>query len=120
LNDGQTPSPNVVRVAPGTGYCRVEGNRRASRNGRVSDLPPETTNVTIRTFSIAVRAVGMGHAEQGGGVQRCRSCECVAEEFGTWRNRKWSLNDGQIRFPSARLCRYITLCRGVLDVFIIQ
>jgi hypothetical protein len=42
LNDGQIPNPNVVRVALGTGYHRVEGNRRASRNGRVSDLPPET------------------------------------------------------------------------------
>jgi hypothetical protein len=41
LNDGQSPNPNVVRVAPGTGYHRVEGNRRASRNGPVSDLPPE-------------------------------------------------------------------------------
>ena len=42
LNDGQTPNPNAVRVAPGTGYHRVEGNRRASRSGLVSDLPPET------------------------------------------------------------------------------
>jgi hypothetical protein len=33
--------PNVVRVAPGTGYHRVEGNRRASRDGPVGDLPPE-------------------------------------------------------------------------------
>jgi hypothetical protein len=29
LNEGQIPNPNVVRVAPGTGYHRVEGNRRA-------------------------------------------------------------------------------------------
>ena len=33
LNDGQTPNPDVVRVALGTGYHRVEGNRRASRFG---------------------------------------------------------------------------------------
>jgi hypothetical protein len=33
LNDGQIPNPNVVRVALGTGYHRVELNRRASRNG---------------------------------------------------------------------------------------
>jgi hypothetical protein len=46
LNEGRIPNPNGVRVAPGTGYHRVEGNRRASRNGRVSDLPPETPNVT--------------------------------------------------------------------------
>jgi hypothetical protein len=44
LNEGQSPSPNVVRVVPGTGYHRVEGNRRASRNGRVSDPPPETAD----------------------------------------------------------------------------
>jgi hypothetical protein len=55
LNDGQIPNPNVVRVALGTGYNRVEGNRRASRNGRASDLPPETPNVTIRNFCIAVQ-----------------------------------------------------------------
>ena len=54
LNDGQIANPNVVRVALGTGYHRVEGNRRASRNGPVSDLPPEIpTNVTIRNFCIA-------------------------------------------------------------------
>jgi hypothetical protein len=51
LNDGQTTNACVVRVAPGAGYHRVEGNRRASRNGRVSDLrPPETPNRTIRNF----------------------------------------------------------------------
>jgi hypothetical protein len=50
LNDGQIPNPNVVRVAPGSRYHRVEGNRRASRNGPVSDPPPEIPNVTIRAF----------------------------------------------------------------------
>jgi hypothetical protein len=35
------PNPIVVRVALSTGYHCVEGNRRASRHGRVSDLPPE-------------------------------------------------------------------------------
>ena len=40
LNDGQIPNFRVVRVALGTGYNRVEGNRRASRVS-VSDLPPE-------------------------------------------------------------------------------
>jgi hypothetical protein len=54
VNDGQIPNPNVVRVAPGTGNHRAEGNRRASRNGPVSDLPPEIPNVTIRNFCIAV------------------------------------------------------------------
>jgi hypothetical protein len=36
------------------GYHRVEGNQRASRNGRVSDRPPEIPNLTIRNFLIAV------------------------------------------------------------------
>jgi hypothetical protein len=40
----KSQTPNVVRVAPGTVYHRVGGNRRASRNGRVSDPPPETPN----------------------------------------------------------------------------
>jgi hypothetical protein len=54
LNDGQIPNSNILRVALGTGHNRVEGNRRASRNDPVSDLPPEIPNVTIRNFSIAV------------------------------------------------------------------
>jgi hypothetical protein len=41
LNDGQITTPNGVRVAPGTVYHRVEGNRWASCIGRVSELPPE-------------------------------------------------------------------------------
>jgi hypothetical protein len=52
LNDGQIPYPNVVCVALGTGYNRVDGNRRASRNGLVSDLPPEIPNANdSATFS---------------------------------------------------------------------
>jgi hypothetical protein len=42
--DGHTPNLRDLRVALGTGYHRVEGNRRASRNGRVSDLPPGIPN----------------------------------------------------------------------------
>ena len=41
LDEGQIANVRVVRAALGTGYDRVEGNRRASRNGLVSDLPPE-------------------------------------------------------------------------------
>jgi hypothetical protein len=51
----QNPNFRGVRLHVSTGYNRVEGNRRASRNGRVSDLPPETPNVAIRDFLIAVR-----------------------------------------------------------------
>ena len=45
--EGQIPNVRGVGVQVGTGYHRVEGGRRASRNGRVSDLPPEIPNVTI-------------------------------------------------------------------------
>jgi hypothetical protein len=37
-------------VHASTGCNHVEGNRRASRNGIMSDLPPEIPNVTIRSF----------------------------------------------------------------------
>jgi hypothetical protein len=50
LNDGQIPNVRAVRVHVSTGYNRVEGNRRASRNGLVSDLPREVLNVTVRNF----------------------------------------------------------------------
>jgi hypothetical protein len=56
LEDKQISNFRVVCVALGTGYTRVEGNRRASRNGRVRDLPPETANATIRCTLI--REVG--------------------------------------------------------------
>jgi hypothetical protein len=39
LNDGHILNCRVVRVHVSTGYSRVEGSRRASRNGRVSDSP---------------------------------------------------------------------------------
>jgi hypothetical protein len=45
LNEGQRRNFRVVHVALGTGYHRVEGNRRASRNG---------PHRPIRNFSIAV------------------------------------------------------------------
>jgi hypothetical protein len=42
-----------------------------SRNGRVSDLPPEIPNVTIRNFDLAFvrRAGGGGGVAAPGGVQ---------------------------------------------------
>jgi hypothetical protein len=55
LNEEHTPNFRGVRVHVSTGYKRVEGNRRASRNGRVSDLPPEiNVNERFATFFIAV------------------------------------------------------------------
>jgi hypothetical protein len=41
LDEGKIPNSNVVRIALGTGYHRVEGNRRESRIGPVSDLQPK-------------------------------------------------------------------------------
>jgi hypothetical protein len=71
--DGQIPNFRGVRVHVSTGYHRVEGNRRASRNGLVSDLPPEITNVSIGNFCIAVcrpvlegaRPLKLGYALSG-------------------------------------------------------
>jgi hypothetical protein len=51
LNDGQIPNFRGVRVALSTGCNDLEGNRRTSRNGRVSEIP----NVTIRNFVVAVQ-----------------------------------------------------------------
>ena len=51
LNDLQQPNFRGVRVALGTRYNPGEGNRRASRNGRVSDLPPEILPVRFATFA---------------------------------------------------------------------
>jgi hypothetical protein len=59
LNDRQIPKFRGVRVHVSTGYNRVEGNQRASLNGLVSDLPPETPNVTIRHFCVAVRPLAL-------------------------------------------------------------
>jgi hypothetical protein len=54
LNDGRIANVRVVRVHVSTRYNRGQGNRRASRNNPVSDLPPETPHVTIRHFCTAV------------------------------------------------------------------
>ena len=40
-------------------YDHEEAHRRASRNGRVSDLPPEVPTVTIRFCVAAWRATGL-------------------------------------------------------------
>jgi hypothetical protein len=50
LNDSQIINTRGVRVHVSPGYTRVEGNRRASRNGLVSVLPPELT-FRFATFS---------------------------------------------------------------------
>jgi hypothetical protein len=47
------PKPQRRTRSPRYGVHRVEGNRWASRNGPVSNLPPEIPSVTIRNFFIA-------------------------------------------------------------------
>jgi hypothetical protein len=69
LNDGRIPNVRVVRVHASTGHNREEGNRRASRNGPVSDLPPEIPHATIRDFCIAVGWGRTARAASGGGTQ---------------------------------------------------
>jgi hypothetical protein len=51
MMDGPIPNPNVVRVAPGTGNHRVEGNRRASRNGLVAISHPQSLPSRFATFA---------------------------------------------------------------------
>ena len=53
LNDGRIPNNRGVRVHLRTDYNPAEGNRRASRNGRVSDRSPPPLSLTLRfaTFS---------------------------------------------------------------------
>jgi hypothetical protein len=63
LNDRQIPNFRGVRVALGTGYNRVEGNRRASRNGRVSSSP--TRNPYRYGSQLLLRCEGAG----GGGEE---------------------------------------------------
>jgi hypothetical protein len=54
--DAYTYAPGpIARHRVSTGDSPGEGNRRASRNGRVSDPPPEIPNVAIHNLCIAVR-----------------------------------------------------------------
>jgi hypothetical protein len=68
LDDGEIPNFRGVRVHVRTRYNRVEGNRRASRNGRVSDLPPEIPTVTIRNFFVAMSSPTASERSAAGGL----------------------------------------------------
>jgi hypothetical protein len=71
LNDGPIPNCRGLRVHASTGNNRVEGNRRASRNGRVSDLPPDLPTVTIRNFLVVEGGGGvLPHARHAAGCPR--------------------------------------------------
>ena len=69
LNDGRIPNVRGVRVHVITGYNRVEGNRRASRNGLVSEI----SNVRAKLWweqSTRVRE-GYGQELPARVLQRC-------------------------------------------------
>jgi hypothetical protein len=75
LNDGQIPNSRGVRVHVSTGYNRVEGNRRAPRNGRVSCSP---TRNPLR-FATLFIAVTLPHPS--GHTTRTRAVAAVAGRF---------------------------------------
>jgi hypothetical protein len=64
-----------------TGYNRVEGNRRASRNGLVSDLPPGIPTVTIRRLlhrcircALPLSSLRVSHRSRGEKGRGCEGC----------------------------------------------
>jgi hypothetical protein len=77
LNDGQIPHFCIARVHVTTGYNRVEGDRRASRNG--APLPPEES-LAFRLVAFCDGCSGGlrgglhdgGDAAQGGGGEARR------------------------------------------------
>jgi hypothetical protein len=50
LNEGHSPNFRGVRVHVSTGYNRVEGDRRASRNASRAISHPKSLRITIRNF----------------------------------------------------------------------
>jgi hypothetical protein len=65
LLSASDPDFRGVRVALGTGYNRVEGSRRASRNGLVSSHP-KIPNVTIRNLPSLTRRKGINRSRAKG------------------------------------------------------
>jgi hypothetical protein len=85
LNEGQVPNPNVVRVSLGTGYHRVEGNRRASRNGRVkSGLPPKSEIPTVRFATFASPTTALTARTRGELVHMQVEQRAESREQRTW------------------------------------
>jgi serine/threonine protein kinase len=101
LNDGQIPNPNVDRVDPGTVYYRVEGDRRASRNGPVSDIShPKPQRHNFATFASPGDHV-QGPRQRGGhvvagraGVRAAGGCRslCVSLSLSLSRSLCCSLS----------------------------
>ena len=72
LNDGQIPNVRGVRVALKTGHNPGEGNRWASRNGRVS---PSPTRQSDSQLSYRCRPRSLSHTRRRGATRLYRSCE---------------------------------------------
>jgi hypothetical protein len=66
LNDLQITDVRVVRVALGVGHNPGEGNRRASRIGGVSDLPPTIADSPLRNSSLGCVEEGPRTQHDGG------------------------------------------------------
>jgi hypothetical protein len=64
LNDGQIPNTRVVRVHVCIGYNTVERNQRASRNGLVSDLPPDLPPLRFAIFSSLYTGASHSHRKE--------------------------------------------------------
>ena len=72
LNEGQISRFRGVRVALGTGYHRVEGNRRASRNGGVSSIShPKPLTLRFATFASLCAPLMMRRRGLHGGATLC-------------------------------------------------
>jgi hypothetical protein len=65
LNDGKITSFRGVRVHVSTGYTRVEGNRRASRNSRVSSSPTRNPTRHDSQLSASMRGSESVHSPRG-------------------------------------------------------
>jgi ABC-type protease/lipase transport system fused ATPase/permease subunit len=78
MNDGRIPNFRGVRVHVSTDYSRVEGTRRASRNGLVNDLSPEIPIVSIRNFCTQVGERGLKLS--GGEKQRVAIARCLLKD----------------------------------------
>jgi hypothetical protein len=87
----KTSNTRAVRVHVSTGYNRVEGNRRASRNGLVSDLPPEILSITIRCIA-ETRGSGSASERAGTATTRLRLYYALSThaERGGWEERRGS------------------------------
>jgi hypothetical protein len=78
MADGQIPNFRVVGVHVSTGYNRVEGTRRGSRNGLVSDLSrPQPLTLRFATFPSLLARVDACCVLETGDWLRMRPCDAA-------------------------------------------